>query len=180
MLSNGIVKNKWWIKFWDTQLRLMFRYEFGFDNCQMKFISRCLDYGKHSYAYMLLLKADFPIGDEQWWKMNFYDSTLPYSWNYFYGYSMEYATSSLYLISEWCDQYCKHLICINICEWYFNPFWKILLCISFYHYHFSMLLKTIFKFCTYPKNQYMAQRLECSPMARETWVQFQVESYQRL
>ena len=27
---------------------------------------------------------------------------------------------------------------------------------------------------------YMAQRLECSPMARETWVQSQVESYQRL
>ena len=26
----------------------------------------------------------------------------------------------------------------------------------------------------------MAQRLECSPMARETWVQSQVESYQRL
>ena len=26
----------------------------------------------------------------------------------------------------------------------------------------------------------MAQRLECSPMARETWVQCQVESYQRL
>ena len=26
----------------------------------------------------------------------------------------------------------------------------------------------------------VAQRLECSPMARETWVQFQVESYQRL
>ena len=25
-----------------------------------------------------------------------------------------------------------------------------------------------------------AQRLECSPMARETWVQSQVESYQRL
>ena len=27
---------------------------------------------------------------------------------------------------------------------------------------------------------YLAQRLECSPMARETWVQSQVESYQRL
>ena len=26
----------------------------------------------------------------------------------------------------------------------------------------------------------LAQRLECSPMARETWVQSQVESYQRL
>ena len=26
----------------------------------------------------------------------------------------------------------------------------------------------------------VAQRLECSPMARETWVQSQVESYQRL
>ena len=26
----------------------------------------------------------------------------------------------------------------------------------------------------------LAQRLECSPMAKETWVQSQVESYQRL
>ena len=26
----------------------------------------------------------------------------------------------------------------------------------------------------------LAWQLECSPMARETWVQFQVESYQRL
>ena len=26
----------------------------------------------------------------------------------------------------------------------------------------------------------LAQQLECSPMARETWVQSQVESYQRL
>ena len=26
----------------------------------------------------------------------------------------------------------------------------------------------------------LAQRLECSPVARETWVQSQVESYQRL
>ena len=33
---------------------------------------------------------------------------------------------------------------------------------------------TIFQFGT------LAQRLECSPMARETWVQSQVESYQRL
>ena len=29
-------------------------------------------------------------------------------------------------------------------------------------------------------NQTLAKRLECSPMARETWVQSQVESYQRL
>ena len=29
------------------------------------------------------------------------------------------------------------------------------------------------------KMEYLAQRLECSPMARETWVQSQVESYQR-
>ena len=27
---------------------------------------------------------------------------------------------------------------------------------------------------------YVLYRLECSPMARETWVQSQVESYQRL
>ena len=30
------------------------------------------------------------------------------------------------------------------------------------------------------ENGTLAQRLECSPMARETWVQSQVESYQRL
>ena len=30
------------------------------------------------------------------------------------------------------------------------------------------------------KEKILAQRLECSPMARETWVQSQVESYQRL
>ena len=33
---------------------------------------------------------------------------------------------------------------------------------------------------TKPKGMNRAQRLECSPMARETWVQSQVESYQRL
>ena len=32
----------------------------------------------------------------------------------------------------------------------------------------------------YPKLLFPTQRLECSPMARETWVQSQVESYQRL
>ena len=32
----------------------------------------------------------------------------------------------------------------------------------------------------YKTNLTLAQRLECSPMARETWVQSQVESYQRL
>ena len=32
----------------------------------------------------------------------------------------------------------------------------------------------------YVQNRTLAQRLECSPMARETWVQSQVESYQRL
>ena len=32
----------------------------------------------------------------------------------------------------------------------------------------------------WPLTGTLAQRLECSPMARETWVQSQVESYQRL
>ena len=32
----------------------------------------------------------------------------------------------------------------------------------------------------FPKKGDLAQQLECSPMARETWVQSKVESYQRL
>ena len=38
------------------------------------------------------------------------------------------------------------------------------------------------KYCEqmYVIKKNVAQRLECSPMARETWVQSQVESYQRL
>ena len=33
--------------------------------------------------------------------------------------------------------------------------------------------------CYYELSGTLAQRLECSPMARETWVQSQVESYQK-
>ena len=40
----------------------------------------------------------------------------------------------------------------------------------------STILQILFFFVDY----YEVQRLECSPMARETWVQSQVESYQRL
>ena len=48
------------------------------------------------------------------------------------------------------------------------------LCSIFTWYIFSVALhQTIV-------HKYQAQRLECSPMARETWVQSQVESYQRL
>ena len=35
-------------------------------------------------------------------------------------------------------------------------------------------------FTIFERTGTLAQRLECSPMARETWVQSQVESYQRL
>ena len=49
----------------------------------------------------------------------------------------------------------------------------------------SQTIGKYFNHCTNNKAELfgtgtLAQRLECSPMARETWVQSQVESYQRL
>ena len=39
---------------------------------------------------------------------------------------------------------------------------------------------TMFLCSLYKQYRTLAKRLECSPMARETWVQSQIESYQRL
>ena len=53
------------------------------------------------------------------------------------------------------------------------------LCIHIYIYIHTYIYIYIYIYI-YALTGTLAQRLECSPMARETWVQSQVESYQRL
>ena len=51
---------------------------------------------------------------------------------------------------------------------------------GFIFFYIKDFLNILFPGANLKQNKDLAQRLECSPMARETWVQSQVESYQRL